>query len=219
MRFPTLLCLFVVVMAAMTGNWLVKKTHAHPLTVTVRLVGPPEEGQPPLTEVIEVPHGHQCESREVFRGDVPGTGGTVEAVLTHHRKILTDADIARIKAFAEEWIRQNGGGNVTYKSDPTNEKNCHGKTFDDAADSSWVHDISGYLRNCEPWLQPPQPPEGTVVVYRNAGQIMHSGRVIPTPPDKAGVWVHSQWAFWGDFDHRVDVVFEAYGTASYHTCP
>lgn len=215
MRYRILSYLFVIALVSVIGDWFYYETHAHDLTVRVPAVGPVEPGQPPPTTEVPVAHEHQCVPREVGRTTLPG--GLVERVVYDHRKILTEAEIAAIRTQAEAWIRDNGGGNSELASPPTNEKNCHGVTFDGG--NSWVNDISDYLRNCTRWSPPPaQPPVGTVVVYRNQGRVTHSGRVIATPPGKAGVWVHSQWGHWGDFNHRVDVVHEIYGTGSYYTC-
>lgn len=208
MRFRILSLLFVLAGATAAPS--------HDLTVTVPVPGAAPPDQPPATQTIRVPHEHQCVPREVGRGELPG--GLVERVVFDHRKILTEAEIAAIRRGAQAWIDADGGGNCELASPPTNEKNCHGVTFDDGG--SWVNDIAGFLSRCTPWVPPPaDPPVGTVVVYRKEGQITHSGRVIATPAGKAGVWVHSQWGHWGDFNHRVDVVHEIYGTGSYYTCP
>jgi hypothetical protein len=77
---------------------------------------------------------------------------------------------------------------------------------------------------------------GDVVVYKDGGRIKHSGRV--TRIDESGIWLHSQWGAWGDFDHLVDAVTQGeefewdwkpdekakgksgrYGTPEFYRCP
>lgn len=218
MKYQIRLYVLILLLLVPVGNWLSPTANAHDLKVTVTRPGPPPG---PTIEEVELPvdHMHEC-VRKAISEVVTGSDGLVDEirVIYEHRKVLTPADIARIKRQGEAWIAANGEGNIIYASDPTNEKNCHGVTFDGG--NSWVNKIEPYLQNCTPWSPPPaKPPVGTVVVYRKDGRITHSGKVIETPAGKDGVWVHSQWGHWGDFDHKVDKVHEIYGTGSYYTCP
>lgn len=90
---------------------------------------------------------------------------------------------------------------MAYSSPPDNGKNCHGVTFDGGR--SWIDDPRPFLRGCTPVARADVRP-GDVVIYKDGDKIKHSGRV--TRIDGDGIWVHSQWGMWGDFDHLVDAV-------------
>lgn len=202
--------LFLIIIVTFSSSLL-----AHELKVTVRAIGPVTPGgQPPVVE-IDVHHYHQCEVKLV--PNPPSIEG-VEVIMFRHHKKMTAAELAKVRARGAAWVAANGGGNVVQASPPTSAKNCFGVTFDNG--NSWIDDPSAFISKCTPWSPPPAtPPAGTVVIYQKDGRVVHSGKVIPTPPGKNGVWVHGQWGNWGNFDHKVDVVPEEYGTASYMMCP
>jgi len=232
---PVCYALLIALVAALTATDVqMNPVQAHELIVRVPVPGPP--GQPPGTAPRSVNHWHQCEAEEVGRRPHPDMVELEFLKYRHLKKISADNKLL-YRAILQAWIDTHGGGNVTYESEPTTDHNCHGVTFDNGEDS-WINDIGPYLANCTKYTPPPPPPVETVVVYKHAGKIIHSGRVIQTPPDKSGVWVHSQWGPAGNFNHEVNTIpqgeefeFEhppgnkrktkqgPYGTPTFYTCP
>jgi hypothetical protein len=154
---------------------------------------------------LNVDHKHECIER-IVEGIGPDGKGQL---YLDHLKALSEPQKAFYRHLWDRWMKKYGDKKVKRQSPPTRDTNCHGLTFDEG--KSWIDDPAPFLGSdaCKKVEPPAKPQKGDVVVYKHAGKITHTGKVIDTPKGQKGLWVHSQFGEAGDFDHPVGNVPQA----------